>query len=149
MKLSNWDILEYWSQEVLFLKSLLDYENLNPKKTELSNKLHNRIFNLDFDLPCRTSPRWCFRVSPGGWFWNFSKCHLKKKYDCFEQSGYLTFFAIGVIGHTAFTFKFQFSSKNRTRVSVQKSTEWLCSNNCFFGKILPEYLYVFDLVLPK
>ena len=29
---------------------------------------------MDFDLPCRTSSRWC---SPGGWFWNLSKWHLK------------------------------------------------------------------------
>ena len=32
---------------------------------------------MDFDLPCRTSPRWCSRGSPGGWFWNLSKYHLK------------------------------------------------------------------------
>ena len=37
--------------------------------------------NLDFNLPCRTSPRWCSRGSPGGWFWNLSKCHLKNKYQ--------------------------------------------------------------------
>ena len=27
--------------------------------------------------------------------------------------------------HTAFTFKIQFSSKNKTRISLHKSTEWL------------------------
>ena len=35
------------------------------------------ILNFYFDLPCRTSPIWCSRGSPGGWFWNLSKCHLK------------------------------------------------------------------------
>ena len=26
-------------------------------------------FNLYFDLPRKTSPRWCSRGSPGGWSW--------------------------------------------------------------------------------
>ena len=32
---------------------------------------------------------------------------------------------------TAFAFKFQFSSNNRTWFSVHKFTEWLCTNNWF------------------
>ena len=36
------------------------------------------MLNLDFDLPCRTSPIWCSWGSPGGWFWNLSK--LQDKY---------------------------------------------------------------------
>ena len=44
---------------------------------------------------------------------------------------------------TAFTFKFNFSSKNRTRSSVHKSTEWFCTNNCLFGKgMLYRYIYL-------
>ena len=35
---------------------------------------------------------------------------------------------------TAFTFKFQFSTKNRTRLSVHKFTEGPCKNNWFFWK---------------
>ena len=29
--------------------------------------IDNMILNLDFNLPCRTSPRRCSRGSPGGW----------------------------------------------------------------------------------
>ena len=32
---------------------------------------------MDFNLPCRTSPRWCSWSSPGDWFGNLSKCYLK------------------------------------------------------------------------
>ena len=55
---SNFDIRSFE-----FLNSL-DYGNLNPKKTELSKQI---ISCLDFDLPCRTSPRRSSRGFPGGW----------------------------------------------------------------------------------
>ena len=53
-KVSNWDILEHWSQkfEIRFSKCL-DYGNLNPKKQNFV-----MILNFDLGLPCRTSPTW-------------------------------------------------------------------------------------------
>ena len=30
-------------------------------------KKDGMILNFDFDIPCRTSPRRCYRGSPGGW----------------------------------------------------------------------------------
>ena len=40
--------------------------------------------NFDFDIPCRTSARWCSRGTPVGWIWifeifNFSTFGKKKK----------------------------------------------------------------------
>ena len=49
----------------------------------------NVILNLDFDLPCRTSP--CVR------FWKFSKCHLKIYiYQRFKEKKIIWFYFISV-----------------------------------------------------
>ena len=63
-------ILKYF----FFFLNSLDYGNLIKE-----NQSDNLILNLYFDLPCRTSPRSCSRGSPGGWFWNKKKLHLKIK----------------------------------------------------------------------
>ena len=36
-------------------------------KEDLKKKIYFMIFNFDFDLNCRTSPRRCSRGSPGSW----------------------------------------------------------------------------------
>ena len=41
---------------------------------------------------------------------------------------------------TAFSFKFQFSSKNKTQYSVHKSTDWNYANKCVFGKSMSCYI---------
>ena len=53
----NFEIRFFFFQ---FLNSW-DQGKLNPKKQNY------QILNLDFDLPCRTSPRQCSQSSPGGW----------------------------------------------------------------------------------
>ena len=53
-----------------------------------------------------------------------------------RNCNYICMYVLNVfmVKFMAFSFKFQLSSKYRTRLSVHKSTEWLCKNNRLFGK---------------
>ena len=68
-----WNIGARNFEIIYFLfQNSLDYGKLNQK-----NQKDNVIFNLDFDLLCRTSTGWCSQGYPGGWFWNLLKWRLK------------------------------------------------------------------------
>ena len=53
---------EFWNKIFLNFYIVLIMETWTPKNLNLNNI----VLNLDFDLPCRTSPRWCSRGSSGG-----------------------------------------------------------------------------------
>ena len=67
----------------------LDYGNLISKNRTI--KYEKIILNLDFDLPCRTSPRRCSRGFPDGWIFYKIDDFLENYEDCFYLISISTF----------------------------------------------------------